>query len=877
MQLSHESYRTRWIILVSAWIIVSAGIFRHAWGIRLYLDNADQLGLRGAAISPTPLREVYPTFAADAQTWVRHSIALTEGHDLQLRHTTIDNAPDGREVHWNSAWAWTIAGAGWINHLFTGQPVPTAIERATVWLTPCALLFLTFVLSTWATKRAGVIIGVCLVCAMTCSDRIYEGFFPSYVDHHGLMTVAVLGMALGAVFMGAGWWRADAPGLAVLLPPTKEAALSGATFSAICGAAGMWVTAASIIPPIAIVGAAGVLAIIIQGRNALKNGEHFAPEVWRRWGRVGAVASFVFYLVEYFPGHLSFHMEANHPFFSLAWLGAGELIAQFGERWLGAPADRWKNPVSLVWPLATLAAAPLTILIGGTKVFIMLDPFLAHLHSDYIQEFLPIWRTIQGMWSNPRMVYEILLVENMPLFLGIGFLTYRGRETPIVVWFAIFATVFFNCMAWWQSRWLLNASGMQVCLALILLTTWTRTFSLRTRWIAAAIMFGVLYLPSGALRVALATVDAREHHVNPSDANNCLFRDIAAVIRTSQPTGDITLLTSPNSSTAIGYYGRFKTLGTLYWENDAGLHAAADIFAAETDDKAAELIKKHGVTHIAIISLESFIFEYFQLLHPELRGNPEAAQAAVKKTFGYRLLVDRAIPQWLEMLPYSVPDDLKALNITSSLYKVNFRQNVAEALYHAGLGLIAGGSMDQGEQMFDLLIQKAPQIYQPYLRKGELMMARHDWNGAVQMFAKGISLAPAEEHPGLYITHAGSLYNAGQQGAAAKLYRLALAEKPTPDIECYLGWILASSKDDSLRDGKEALRLAQAAMATDPRSPSYLNTLAAAWAENNRFPEAVQAADQALANSKIKGDPEAVQAIFARRLETLKSGKPLRE
>ncbi len=54
-------------------------------------------------------------------------------------------------------------------------------------------------------------------------------------------------------------------------------------------------------------------------------------------------------------------------------------------------------------------------------------------------------------------------------------------------------------------------------------------------------------------------------------------------------------------STTIGYYGRFKTLGTFYWENGAGLEAAASIWSARSDEEAARLLRAHGVTHIALI------------------------------------------------------------------------------------------------------------------------------------------------------------------------------------------------------------------------------------------------------------------------------------
>ena len=39
------------------------------------------------------------------------------------------------------------------------------------------------------------------------------------------------------------------------------------------------------------------------------------------------------------------------------------------------------------------------------------------------------------------------------------------------------------------------------------------------------------------------------------------------------------MLASPNASMGIGYYGNFKTIGTLFWENAPGLRAAAEIDA----------------------------------------------------------------------------------------------------------------------------------------------------------------------------------------------------------------------------------------------------------------------------------------------------------
>ena len=156
-----------------------------------------------------------------------------------------------------------------------------------------------------------------------------------------------------------------------------------------------------------------------------------------------------------------------------------------------------------------------------------------------------------------------------------------------------------------------------------------------------------------------------------------------------------------------------------------------------------------------------------------------------------------------------------------------------------------------------------------------MLLARHNWVEAANHTLKGIQLAPANERPGLYVTAAGNFYNQGQHALAMHLYRTALREYRVPEIQSYLSWILATSRDDSVRNGKEALELAQEALRAQPNSPLFLNVLSGALAENGRFAEAATACDRAIANARIQGDASMVQ-VFQERLQILKAGKPLR-
>ncbi len=147
MNFSSESYRTKWIVLVIAWVISSASLVIQARLVEDYLAIAGRLGLQPTAKAETPLVAAYPAFAADAQTWVRHALALEAGSDVRLRYTTIDNAPLGREVHWNSAWAWAIVASGKLRQLFSGESFPVALEKAVLWLPPVVMISLIVLIS----------------------------------------------------------------------------------------------------------------------------------------------------------------------------------------------------------------------------------------------------------------------------------------------------------------------------------------------------------------------------------------------------------------------------------------------------------------------------------------------------------------------------------------------------------------------------------------------------------------------------------------------------------------------------------------------------------------------------------------------------------
>ena len=109
-------------------------------------------------------------------------------------------------------------------------------------------------------------------------------------------------------------------------------------------------------------------------------------------------------------------------------------------------------------------------------------------------------------------------------------------------------------------------------------------------------------------------------------------------------------------------------------------------------------------------------------------------------------------------------------------------------------------------------------------------------------------------------------------------HRAALALSPeSPAIMNNLAWLLATSPEAQVRDGAEAVRLSeQACAATHFEQPLMVGTLAAAYAEANRFTEAVATAEKSCALATAARD-ETLRARNQQLLEEYRAGRAHRE
>jgi Flp pilus assembly protein TadD len=90
-----------------------------------------------------------------------------------------------------------------------------------------------------------------------------------------------------------------------------------------------------------------------------------------------------------------------------------------------------------------------------------------------------------------------------------------------------------------------------------------------------------------------------------------------------------------------------------------------------------------------------------------------------------------------------------------------------------------------------------------------------------------------------------------------RLQEVALFVPDAPVILNEIAWFFATQPDATLRNGSEAVRLAERASALTSRTaPQILATLAAAYAEAGRFPEAIGVAEEARLQAQSSGNAE---------------------
>lgn len=215
-------------------------------------------------------------------------------------------------------------------------------------------------------------------------------------------------------------------------------------------------------------------------------------------------------------------------------------------------------------------------------------------------------------------------------------------------------------------------------------------------------------------------------------------------------------------------------------------------------------------------------------------------------------------------LQRAVADFTQAIKLNANLGRAY--DNRSSAL--AEMGLYDESLADSNEA-----IKLDPNYPEAYNNRGVTYTHKKDYAKAVADFNKAIELFP--KYADAMANRGIARKESGDAVAAVADYEAALVLLPdSPSLQTELAWILATSPNAKVRDPKRALALAETSTeAVERQEGRYLDCLAAAYAANGRFDEAVKTAAEAV---KVLGNSAEAKAAFDRG-ELYRAKKPFVE
>ena len=211
----------------------------------------------------------------------------------------------------------------------------------------------------------------------------------------------------------------------------------------------------------------------------------------------------------------------------------------------------------------------------------------------------------------------------------------------------------------------------------------------------------------------------------------------------------------------------------------------------------------------------------------------------------------------------------RALRVIDKTASKSFQ---ARAHNNLGCALLEQGQIPGAVTNFENALVLQPQFPQALFNMGRAFMANNQPDVAADCFQRALTLdsGAAQVHYKL----GNALVQLGRPAQAITQYSQALQLRPGLDEAANnLAWLLATCPDRSLRDGARAVKLAQQASEhSGGRNPLILGTLAAAYAEEGKFSDAVTAAQRARQLALAQTNT-ALAAVLESQLRQYQGGK----
>jgi len=199
----------------------------------------------------------------------------------------------------------------------------------------------------------------------------------------------------------------------------------------------------------------------------------------------------------------------------------------------------------------------------------------------------------------------------------------------------------------------------------------------------------------------------------------------------------------------------------------------------------------------------------------------------------------------------------------------------AEGHYNLGVLLMDTGRPAEAAACFQQALELDP-TYEKARVQLAALAGRPAQRPTEAQLRRAIEAEPGNDR--LYSELAGMLHARGDLAGAVDVLRQGVSRAADPAvISIELAWLLATTREDALRDGAEAVRLVEAVLdrLADP-PPAFLDVYAAALAEAGRYDDAAEQATRAAQAASQAGEQRLAETI-AQRAAAYRARRPHRQ
>ena len=207
------------------------------------------------------------------------------------------------------------------------------------------------------------------------------------------------------------------------------------------------------------------------------------------------------------------------------------------------------------------------------------------------------------------------------------------------------------------------------------------------------------------------------------------------------------------------------------------------------------------------------------------------------RSFLVRVVICWGIPGALSVLTFH---QIAMYRNLETLWRTTVAQSPQSGMAHNNLGmfLLQTGGVNEAMYYLERAITLSPQNAEAHSNFGYALQLKGRLPEAIEQFKKAAELRPGFA---IYDANLGNaLAQIGRWREAIQRYESAVGKSPSdPNIVSNLAWLLATSRDATVRNGPKAVVLAEQAVQFSGDDPQLLATLGAAYAADRRFDQAI--------------------------------------